>query len=109
MGANSHFLFKKIFFIALPLVACLGLMYLIWKTKDKSFQLGLAYSLILSGAIGNLIDRIYYSYVVDFFDFYIKNAHFATFNIADAAISIAAFILILDFFQDLKLKDKLKT
>ena len=65
-----------------------------------------AYALILGGAIGNLIDRFQLDYVVDFFDFYQGSYHFATFNVADAAISIAAGLLIIDFvFQQTKKKD----
>lgn len=51
--------------------------------------------LIIGGAVGNLIDRVRLHYVVDFFDFHIHSWHFATFNIADAAVTIGAAILII--------------
>ena len=53
-------------------------------------------SLILGGAFGNLIDRALVGYVVDFVDVYWGNAHFWAFNVADAAISIGAVLVLLD-------------
>ena len=86
---------KPLFFI-LPVFACFWLVYLIWSTRNKNFQHCLAYSLIFAGAVGNLIDRFTMNYVVDFFDFFWGTHHFAAFNIADSAISIAAIILVVD-------------
>ncbi|MBF0298552.1 MAG: signal peptidase II [Oligoflexia bacterium] len=102
MGAQASDLYKKIMFIGLPIVACMWLLGLIWYSRKKSLRLSFAYSLILAGAIGNLIDRIRIGYVVDFFHFYFKSAHFAVFNIADSCITIAAGILILDFIIEAK-------
>lgn len=61
-------------------------------------------SLILGGACGNLIDRVRFSYVIDFFDFHIDTWHFATFNVADSAITIGAALLIIKllFFSQIK-------
>lgn len=83
-------------FFALPVLACFWLLYLIWSTRNTNFLHCLAYSLIFSGAVGNLIDRFTMNYVVDFFDFFWGTHHFAAFNIADSAISIAAVLLIVD-------------
>lgn len=63
-----------------------------------SMCLGLCLSMIIGGAIGNLIDRLRLAYVIDFFDFHIKGWHFATFNVADAAISVGAVLLLLCVF-----------
>lgn len=96
-------------FLALPVIACFWLIYLMVKSINGPFILSLAYSLILGGAIGNLIDRFRLDYVVDFFDFYFETSHFATFNVADAAISIAGFLLVIDFFIQRKLeKEQIK-
>ncbi|MFN7098719.1 MAG: signal peptidase II, partial [Gammaproteobacteria bacterium] len=54
-----------------------------------------ALSLILGGAMSNLLDRFWAGYVTDFIDFHINTWHFANFNIADSAISIGATILII--------------
>ncbi|MBC7540577.1 MAG: signal peptidase II [Bacteriovorax sp.] len=83
-------------FFALPVLACFWLIHLIWSNRNKNFLHCLAYSLIFAGAVGNLIDRFSMNYVVDFFDFFWGPHHFAAFNIADSAISIAAMILIVD-------------
>ncbi|MDP2635231.1 MAG: signal peptidase II [Pseudoalteromonas sp.] len=57
-----------------------------------------AYSLVLAGAIGNLYDRMYYGYVIDFLHFYYENWHFPAFNIADSAICVGAALLLFDAF-----------
>jgi signal peptidase II len=51
---------------------------------------------VLGGALGNLIDRVRLSYVVDFLDFYYGAWHFPAFNVADSAITVGAALLILD-------------
>jgi signal peptidase II len=61
---------------------------------ERMARLGL--SLILGGAFGNLIDRALVGHVVDFVDVYWRNAHFWAFNVADAAITIGAILVLLD-------------
>jgi signal peptidase II len=94
-------------FFALPVLACFWLAYLIWTNRNKNLLHCLSYSLIFAGAVGNLIDRFTMNYVVDFFDFFWGPHHFAAFNIADSAISIAAMILIVDliFFNKKREED----
>jgi signal peptidase II len=53
-------------------------------------------SFVIGGALGNLIDRVYAGYVLDFFDFYWRGWHFWAFNIADASITIGVALMILD-------------
>jgi len=60
--------------------------------------LSIAYSLVLSGAIGNLIDRLSYGFVVDFLDVYYKTHHWPIFNVADMAICLGAFLIVLEAF-----------
>ena len=55
-----------------------------------------ALTCVLGGAVGNLIDRVVYGYVIDFLDFYAAGWHFPAFNVADSAITLGAFCLILD-------------
>ncbi len=76
------------------------------KTLKGPFYMSLAYALILAGATGNLIDRFSLGYVVDFLMFYWKTEdnHFPAFNVADSCITIAGFLLVLDFFIQLKNK-----
>lgn len=83
-------------FFGVPVIACFWLLYLIWTTRNTKKLQCLAYSLIFAGAVGNLIDRFSMNYVVDFLDFFWGTHHFPAFNIADSAITIAAFILIYE-------------
>ncbi|MCO4794660.1 MAG: signal peptidase II [Bacteriovoracaceae bacterium] len=99
MGAYGGDGVRLVFFKIIPVLACIWLMVLIWKERARSLLLCTAYSLVLAGAVGNLIDRITLDYVVDFLDFYIGRSHFPSFNVADSAISIAAGLLIIDFIQ----------
>ena len=69
-------------------------LYLLIKTQDRVFKICLV--LILSGAIGNFLDRIFRGYVVDFIDIYVFNYHWPAFNIADSCISIGFVILIFN-------------
>ena len=69
-------------------------IYLLIKTQDYFFKVCLV--LILSGAIGNFLDRIFRGYVVDFIDIYVFNYHWPAFNIADSCISIGFVILIFN-------------
>lgn len=98
-GGQFHNWIRYTLFLALPVVACFWLVYLMVKSVKGPIILSLAYTLILGGAIGNLIDRFRLDYVVDFFDFYYGTSHFATFNVADAAISIAGALLVIDFIM----------
>lgn len=96
-GGQFHDLIRYALFLALPVVACVWIAVLLYKSIEGPKVMSYAYALILGGAIGNLIDRFRLNFVVDFFDFYIDKYHFATFNIADSAISIAAGLIIIDF------------
>ena len=64
--------------------------------QDRLARAGLAF--ILGGAFGNLIDRAIFGHVVDFVDVYWNDVHFWAFNVADAAITIGAILVILDMF-----------
>jgi len=92
-------------FFILPVFACFWLVYLVWTTRRENLLLSTAFSFILAGAIGNLIDRFTMNYVVDFLDFYWGTYHFPAFNIADSSITIGAILLIYD---NLFLQNKVK-
>lgn len=81
----------------LALFAAAAFAFLVWKRKVV-FPAGLwgvtAEHLLYAGILGNLIDRIYYRFVVDMFDFHWGVHHFPCFNIADVCISVAAGILM---------------
>jgi signal peptidase II len=86
----------------LSLVAVVvSIMIVVWlkqvKDTPTAHKIGLA--LILGGALGNLIDRVRYGYVIDFLDFYFGTWHFPAFNIADSAITCGAILLLLTLRQ----------
>jgi signal peptidase II len=105
-GAGGPEWFRQVFFLGLPVVFCLWIFWMLIKTLKGPFYLSLAYALIIAGAVGNLIDRFSLGYVVDFLMFYWKDEsnHFPAFNVADSCITIAAGLLIIDFFVQLKAK-----
>ncbi len=109
-GANGPEWFRQIFFLGLPVLFCGWIFWLLIKTLKGPFYISLAYALIIAGATGNLIDRFSLGYVVDFLMFYWKEEanHFPAFNVADSCITIAAGLLIIDFFQQLKEKKSLE-
>lgn len=94
--------FRYTLFLFVPVVACIYLVYALIKSASGPLIMTWAYALILGGAIGNLIDRFRLDFVVDFFDFYIGKHHFATFNVADSAISLAAILIIVDYLMNRK-------
>ncbi len=96
MGAGAGEYIRIPLFLILPTLACCWLVYMIWTGKRNRLRLNLVYTLILAGAIGNLIDRFSQKFVVDFFDFYCGYSHFPAFNIADSCITIAASLWIID-------------
>ena len=105
-GGAFHDWIRYALFLALPVIACVWLSVLLVKSIDGPKIMSWAYALILGGAIGNLIDRFRLDFVVDFFDFYIGDYHFATFNVADSAITIAAGLIIIDFFLHKKTSEE---
>ena len=82
-------------FSAIAVVASVWIVWLLRKYAGLTL-FSLALSLILGGALGNLIDRIAYGYVVDFLSFHWGEYYFPAFNIADSAITCGALLMILD-------------
>ncbi|MBV6321335.1 signal peptidase II [Duganella violaceipulchra] len=100
-GAAFSFLsnsggWQRYFFTAIALGAAAWIIVLL-KKHGSQRMFSWALSLILGGAIGNVIDRVLYGHVVDFLDFHWSGfGHFPAFNIADSAICIGAALFILD-------------
>ena len=100
LGAAFSFLanaggWQRWFFTGLGLVAA---AVMVWMLRSHAGQrlFCAAISLILGGAIGNVIDRLLHGHVIDFLDFYWGRWHFPAFNVADCAITLGAGLLILD-------------
>lgn len=102
--------FRQVFFLALPVVFCLWVAFLLFKSLKGPLMMSLAYSLIIAGAVGNLIDRFQLGYVVDMFMFYWQKEenHFHVFNVADSCITIAAGLLIIDYIKNVRANRNLK-
>ena len=108
-GAAFSFLadaggWQKALFALIAVVASLIVSFLLVRHAGQArFCAGLA--LVLSGAIGNLIDRIRFGHVVDFLDFHALGWHWPAFNVADSAITLGVAILILDSLLTPRAKD----
>ena len=70
----------------------------LWKEKDGHPLVKYGLALILSGAIGNLIDRLFYGKVVDFLDVMVGNFHWYIFNVADSAVTVGMVLFIIHSF-----------
>lgn len=92
-------------FIVITLVVCIGVLWYLFSNRCKSLWLYWSLGVIVSGGIGNLIDRIVNGFVVDFFEPVFVN--FAVFNIADCAVTCGAVslfaYLVFDIVKDIKL------
>ena len=78
---------------ALAIAALLIVSYFFLRTPDRCRLELTAYTIIMGGALGNIIDRLRFGFVVDFLDVYIKSQHWPTFNCADSCISIGVLLL----------------
>lgn len=98
MNIGEH---SRLFFLVLALVALVAL-FLIYRATPRQDGLRLfAVALIAAGAIGNILDRLRYEAgVVDFIDVGIGDWRFWTFNVADSAVSVGAFLLLISFWRE---------
>lgn len=99
-GAAFSFLadgtgWQKWFFIGIGVFAVIIMLWLLLRHAHQGIFC-FSISLILGGAIGNLIDRFLHGAVVDFIDVYYKSYHWPAFNLADSAITIGTMLLIID-------------
>ncbi len=88
--------FGSTLFLLFSFAAIGTILFFFFKTRDDEEILSLAFSLVLAGAIGNLIDRLRFGEVIDFLDFYFSSFHWPAFNIADAAISVGMGLIVLE-------------
>ena len=99
-GAAFSFLsdaggWQRWFFTILALVISVVLVVWLRRTSRSDWHTALPLSLVLGGAIGNVVDRVRFGHVVDFIDVYYGTWHWPAFNIADSAISVGAVLLIV--------------
>jgi signal peptidase II len=88
------------FFLLISFGAVVFIIGFFRKLDDGQHLLVWSLSLVFGGAIGNLIDRLHLSYVVDFIDWYAGAYHWPTFNVADAGITTGVALLMLEWLRD---------
>ena len=107
---HSPSVFRDLFMLLIPPVICFMVLALIYYIKSEhladfknNMQQLVSLSLIFGGAIGNYFDRIHYGYVIDFIDIHWNDRYnFPAFNLADSAIVIGVFFLILSILKEKK-------
>ena len=109
-GAAFSFLseaggWQRWFFAGLALAISGVIAVWLARLKQHETLLAVALALVLGGAIGNLIDRLAYGYVIDFLDVYYQTWHWPAFNIADSAITLGVVLMLLESFGLVKSKD----
>ncbi|HET7922702.1 MAG TPA: signal peptidase II [Gammaproteobacteria bacterium] len=103
-GAAFSFLagqpgWQRWFFTVLALVITAGIVLWLWRLRDAGRRwLACALALVAGGALGNVVDRIRFGYVVDFIQVHYQHWYYPAFNVADSAITVGAIMLLLDGF-----------
>jgi signal peptidase II len=92
--SGSHEAFRLPFLILVSVLALGFVVVMLKRLRDEEKGLITALSLIIGGAIGNLVDRILYGEVIDFLDFYWSHYHWPAFNVADSCITIGVLITL---------------
>ena len=85
--------FRTPFLVLSAAAAIAVLVYFIMKTRPQDTLMLFALALIIGGAAGNLVDRLYYGYVIDFIDWYVGRYHWPAFNIADSGITAGILLM----------------
>lgn len=98
--ANASESIRVPFFLLVSLGAVGFIVAFFRRLRDDQHLMVWALSLVFGGAIGNLIDRLHLSYVVDFIDWYVGTHHWPTFNVADAGITTGVALLMLEWVRE---------
>jgi len=107
MAFGINFPFGIYIFSTISLIFTVFLFWYLWTIKEEGIVIRTGVALIIAGAVGNLIDRIFLGSVVDFLDFMIGNYHWYVFNFADSYVTVGmGFILYDSFFLEPKKENK---
>ena len=105
-NSDSALINYTILFIIILIITFIIRLFLTQFNKLKQSEV-IAYSLIIGGAVGNMIDRIIHGYVLDFIFIHFNSFYFpAIFNLADVSISLGVFFLLLAYLKEKKIDDK---
>jgi signal peptidase II len=88
------------FFILATVIAVIAILVAFKKLRDDQHFAAVSLTLILAGAVGNLIDRVRLGEVIDFLDVYWRSHHWPAFNVADSAICVGVALLAIDMFRE---------
>lgn len=94
--ATADARFRVPFFHAISLMSIALIAWFFRRVPSDQSRLRMALTLVLSGAVGNYLDRILHGYVIDFIDWHYGESHFPTFNIADTAITVGVGLMLID-------------
>lgn len=94
----DHSGWQRWFFVCATVLICAWLLWLLWQSR-RQYLMPTAFSLIIGGALGNLIDRLVHGKVVDFLLFHIDRYAWPAFNLADSAITVGVVLVLLDMFR----------
>ncbi len=103
-GASSPTLVRNAL-VAFSVIAVLVVLGMLWRMGRSVTLVSVALALILGGAVGNMYDRIKFSYVVDFLEVHLWHYHWPDFNVADSAIVVGACLLLLEMLRPQKSSD----
>ena len=107
MAFGINFPFGIYIFSTISLIFTVFLFWYLWTIKEEGIVIRTGVALIIAGAVGNLIDRIFLGSVVDFLDFMIGSYHWYVFNFADSYVTVGmGFILYDSFFLEPKKENK---
>ncbi|PIQ43714.1 MAG: signal peptidase II [Gammaproteobacteria bacterium CG11_big_fil_rev_8_21_14_0_20_46_22] len=96
---NSANGWQQWLFSLLAIAVSVVLLICLYRMPPKKTWAACGAALIIAGAIGNLISRLYYGYVIDFIDLHVAGWHWPAFNVADSAICIGVLCLLMDTFR----------
>ena len=96
MAFGINFPFGIYIFSTISIIFTIFLFWYLWTIKDQGIIIRIGIGLIIAGAIGNLIDRVFLGEVVDFLDFMIGNYHWYVFNLADSYVTVGMGFILYD-------------
>ena len=96
MAFGINFPFGIYIFSTISIIFTIFLFWYLWTIKDQGIIIRTGVGLIIAGAIGNLIDRVFMGEVVDFLDFMIGNYHWYVFNLADSYVTVGMGFILYD-------------
>ncbi len=94
--AGDTSLVRTVFFISITIGAIILILFVFRKIRGNRVLVPLSLAMITAGAVGNLLDRIRWGHVLDFLDFHWHGYHWPAFNIADSAITVGVFLLLIE-------------